>query len=136
MIYLLNAILFSNIRNELLIQVTTRMNLRNMLRKRSQLQKDCVIILTWASLQTSLFSGYCLSSVISLLLSLVSLEHSPLQMNSVRGFESMPRLLPYNRQGNCHLICQFQIKYKDLYNNVIVALFPLLLMKIWIGSRF
>ncbi|XP_010835304.1 PREDICTED: nuclear body protein SP140-like protein isoform X8 [Bison bison bison] len=28
----------------------------------------------------------------------VSLEHSPLQMNSVRGFESMPRLLPYNRQ--------------------------------------
>nr|AAI14822.1 SP140 nuclear body protein-like [Bos taurus] len=30
----------------------------------------------------------------------VSLEHSPLQMNSVRGFESMPRLLPYNRQEN------------------------------------
>ena len=40
MIYLLNAILFSNIRNELLIYVTTKMNLRNMLRKRSQLQKD------------------------------------------------------------------------------------------------
>lgn len=41
MIYLLNAILFSNIRNELLIYVTIRMNLRNiMLRKRSQLQKD------------------------------------------------------------------------------------------------
>ena len=110
------------------------MNLRNMLRKRSQLQKDCVIILTWASLQTSLFSGYCLSSVISLLLSLVSLEHSPLQMNSVRGFESMPRLLPYNRQGNCHLICQFQIKYKDLYNNVIVALF--LIAKIWNQFKF
>ncbi|XP_061243712.1 nuclear body protein SP140-like isoform X21 [Bos javanicus] len=30
----------------------------------------------------------------------VSLEHSPLQMNSVRGFESMPRLLPYNRKEN------------------------------------
>nr|XP_025134201.1 nuclear body protein SP140 isoform X8 [Bubalus bubalis] len=30
----------------------------------------------------------------------VSLEHSPLQMNSVRGFESMPRLLPCNRQEN------------------------------------
>ncbi|XP_055253374.1 nuclear body protein SP140-like protein isoform X1 [Moschus berezovskii] len=30
----------------------------------------------------------------------VSLEHSPLQTNSVRGFEGMPRLLPYNRQEN------------------------------------
>nr|XP_020751639.1 nuclear body protein SP140 isoform X4 [Odocoileus virginianus texanus] len=28
----------------------------------------------------------------------VSLEYSPLQMNSVRGFEGMPRLLTYNRQ--------------------------------------
>ena len=46
----------------------------------------------------------------------------------------MPRLLPYNRQGNCHLICQFQIKYKDLYNNVIVALF--LIAKIWNQFKF
>ncbi|XP_069434674.1 nuclear body protein SP140 isoform X50 [Ovis canadensis] len=30
----------------------------------------------------------------------VSLEHSSLQTNSVRGFESMPRLLPYYRQEN------------------------------------